>query len=147
MNLISVDCVEFNDKRKICVASENGKKYTLKNTSEFTIRKVKVDKCLMQAQGERRCDYLMSVDPKDLKRVIFIELKGSRLTDAVKQLYSTIGYLKGEFIDHQLDARIVGSRDVPQIRNTPDYVKLERTVRSTNGTIIISTNKMYVENI
>jgi hypothetical protein len=147
MSLILATCVEYDEKRKICVAEENGKKYTLNNHSEFKVRKVKIDKCLHQAHREKRCDYLMNIDPKELKRAIFIELKGGGLGDAVKQIYSTITHLKSEFKDHQIDARIVGSSNVPGIRNTPDCLRLERVVRSTSGTLEIATNRVYSEDI
>ncbi len=75
MNLIPGECVEHNDKRKICVAEENGKKYQLFNKSSITIKKVKVDKCLQQKANEKRCDFLL--EAQDLKRVFFIELKGA----------------------------------------------------------------------
>ncbi|MEO6230972.1 MAG: hypothetical protein ABIP10_12645 [Ferruginibacter sp.] len=57
MSLILAKCVEFRDKRKICVVEENGKKYQLNNDSDIFIRKVKVDKCLPQSIGEKRCDF------------------------------------------------------------------------------------------
>jgi len=145
MSLILKACIEFKEKRKACIADENGKKYHLNNISGLTIRKVKVDKCFLQDIGEKRCDYLMDSD--DLKRVFFIELKGGDLIKAVKQIYSTIEYLKPEFMDYRIDARIVGTRNVPKIKNVPDYVKLFKLVRHTNGEIKISTNRFYTENI
>jgi hypothetical protein len=145
MSLILAQCIEFNEKRKICIAYENGKKYQLNNVSGTTIRKVKSDKCLVQNKDEKRCDFLMDSD--DLKRVFFIELKGSDLNKAVNQIFSTILYLKSEFMNYRIDARIVGSRNVPLIRNVPDYLKLSKIVQATNGDIKIATNKFYSENI
>jgi len=145
MILILAQCIEFNEKRKICIAYENGKKYQLNNVSDIVIRKVKVDKCLIQNIGEKRCDFLMDSD--HLKRVFFIELKGGVLIKAVNQIYSTIIYLRPEFMNYRMDARIVGSRNVPMIRNIPDYLKLSKLVGATNGEIKIATNKVYSENI
>ncbi|HRE63801.1 MAG TPA: hypothetical protein PKU77_08430, partial [Ferruginibacter sp.] len=102
----------------ICIATEKSKRYELENVSAFLIRKVKVDGCLRQSIGERRCDFLM--DSEKLKRVIFIELKGGELIKAVNQIYATILLLKSEFKDYRIDARIVGSKDVPGFKNTPD---------------------------
>lgn len=145
MNLILAKCIEFKEKRKICIAYENGKKYQLNNVSDITIRKVNVDKCLVQNIGEKRCDFLMDTD--DLKRVFFIELKGRDLNKAVIQIYSTIIYLKPEFMNYRIDARIVGSKDVPGFKNTPDYKKLAKEVLPTKGTIERGTNNIYTENI
>ncbi len=147
MNLILPKCIEYHEDRKICVVTEKGKTYSLINNSGFKIRTIKVDKCLSQNEGEKRCDYLMDINEKEVKRAIFIELKGSSLNDAVKQLYSTIIYLKDEYKDHQLDARIVGSRDVPNLESTPDYRKLAREVKITKGNINRATNKVYKENV
>ncbi|MDP4151679.1 MAG: hypothetical protein Q8943_19905, partial [Bacteroidota bacterium] len=122
MTLVLPDCLEYFDKRQVCVAEENGKCYRLVNTSKVNIAKIKVDKCLPQKDNERRCDYLMKVDDKGIQRAIFIELKGTRLIDAVRQIQGTIDYLRKEFQDFQLDARIVGSGDVPRISNLPEYV-------------------------
>lgn len=145
MNLIPERCVEFNEKRRICIAEENWKKYQLNNLSGIRIRKVRVDKCLDQNAGEKRCDFLM--DTEDLKRVFFVELKGGDLNKAVIQIYSTILYLKTEFVNYRIDARIVGSRDVPGFKNTPDYKKLAKEVLPTKGTIKRGTNNIYTENI
>ncbi|MEO8853859.1 MAG: hypothetical protein ABI359_08775 [Ginsengibacter sp.] len=145
MSLIPAKCIEFNDKRKVCVAEENGKKYNLNNHFGLLIRKVKIDKCLDQDIGEKRCDYLM--DCENLKRVIFIELKGGDLNKAVVQIYSTIVYLKNEFINYKIDARIVGSKDVPRFKNTPAYRKLAKDVLPTGGRIERATNYIYIENI
>src|SRR5437867_3181568 len=113
MSLIPEECVEYDEARPICIASENNKIFRLINKSGFKIRKVKVDRCLSQKAGERRCDYLMSLTERQNQRVIFIELKGGALNDAVEQILSTIIFLKKEFINRRIDARIVGSRDVP----------------------------------
>ena len=145
MSLILEECIEYKERWRVCVAYENAKKYQLNNTSGRIIRKVKVDKCLPQNFGEKRCDFLM--DCEELERVIFIELKGGDLTKAVKQIYSTILYLKYEFTNYRMDARIVGSKDVPKFKNTPDYRKLAKEVLPTGGTIQRGTNKIYTENI
>lgn len=145
MSLIRDECIEFNEVRKICVAFEKGKKYQLNNNSDHQIKKVKVDKCVLKEAVTKKCDYLMSID--SIKRVIFIELKGGDLSHAVKQLYSAIDVFKGEFINYQIDARIVGSRDVPGFINTADYLKLERKIHQFEGEIKRSTNNIYTEYI
>jgi hypothetical protein len=146
MSLIPGKCIEYNEERKACVVSERGKSYRLNNESGFKVRTVKIDKCLQQKEGEKRCDYLMDIDHKKLKRAIFIELKGGGLSDALKQLYDTIIYLKDEFKGHQRDARIVGSKDVPGFISLPDYRKLAKEVLPSGGTIVRGTNNIYSEN-
>lgn len=145
MNLITDKCIEFDEERKICVAFEKGKTYRLNNNSGYKIRKVKVDKCIAQDMGEKRCDYLMEI--KSIERVIFIELKGGDLAHALRQLYSAITFLKKEFVNFQMDARIVGTRDVPGFIGLPDYLKLEKVIRAAKGKIERATNNIYSENI
>ncbi len=147
MSLILEKCIEFNEGRKICIAEENGKKFELINNSKFQVRKVKVDFCLSKLRHEKRCDYLLSLDKINNPVVFFIELKGGDLIKAVKQLNDSIIYLKAEFNHYIINARIIGSRDVPQIISNPDYRKLLRATKSTSGTIKRSTNKILSEKI
>lgn len=146
MSLIPNSCVEFDDNRATCIAFENGKTYRLENSLRVKIRKIKVDKCLKQKEGQRRCDYLIIINDLKIKRAIFIELKGGALNEAIKQIYETINFLKDEFVGFKLDARIVGSKDVPNFITTPHYRKLARLVLP-NGSILRSTNKIYLENL
>lgn len=147
MSLIRKECIDHCDTRKICVVEEKGKKYELKNNSGFEVRKIRVDKCLSQGTGEKRCDFLVSIDNDKLKRAIFIELKGGKLTDAVKQIYDTVVFLRPEFKGFVLDGRIIGSRDVPNIGNNPIFLKLRRELKVTGGDIDRATNGIYSENI
>lgn len=147
MSLILDKCIEFNDTRKICTASENGRKYELNNNSAFQIQKVIVNKCIEQQIGEKRCDFLFSINNDDLKRVIFVELKGGALSKAVKQLYETINFLKVEFNGFNIDARIVGSKDVPNFKSIPAYKKLAILVGKNNGTLERATNNIMSEKI
>lgn len=144
MSLIPNKCIEFDEKRKICIAVEKGKVYKLNNNSNYKIKKVKVDNCIPNHE-EKRCDFLMDI--KSIKRVIFIELKGGDLVHALKQILVTINYLKAEFKNYQIAVRIIGSRDVPEFINSPDYVKLEREIYKTRGKILRATNNIYKESI
>jgi hypothetical protein len=147
MSLIVDKCIEFKDKRKVCVASENGKTYTLNNSSGFVIRKVVVDGCLPQKDGEKVCDFLMSIDEQNNNVVYFIELKGGRLKDAIDQVYQTTVRLKNEFNNYKMNIRIVGSRNVPGISLIPEYLRLVKYIDFTKGTIKIATNKQFSETI
>jgi len=147
MSLILEKCIEFNKVRKICIAEENGKKFELINKSQFQIRKVKVDFCLNQLRNEKRCDYLMSIDKINKPVVFFIELKGGDLIKAVKQINDSIIYLKPEFNNYVINARMIGSRDVPQIIGNPEYRKLLRVTKLTSGTVRRNTNKIMSETI
>lgn len=145
MSLIQSKCVQFEDDRKICVAEENGKKFELKNNSGLIIKKIKVNFWLAQEVNEKRCDFLMSIDRINKPVVFFIELKGGDLVEAVKQLLDSVIFLKEEFRNYVINARIIGSRDVPGFVNTPAYKKLGALVEQFNGSIKRSTNKIMSE--
>jgi hypothetical protein len=145
MSLILESCIEYNDNRKECVANENGKTFRLENNSGVVVRKVKVDKCILQQVGEGRCDYLMNVDDK--KIVYFIELKGGDLRKGLKQISDTIEYLKSEFTNFIFEARIVGSGNVPKLKTITAYKSLAKLVLPSNGKIIYRTNKFHTESI
>lgn len=145
MSLIPDQCVEFCDTRKICKVEENNKRYILENKSGTSLKKIKVDGCIRQEIGEKRCDYL--VEAIHLKRAFFIELKGGDLNRAILQIHSTIIYLKSEFLNFRLDARIVGRRDVPDLISTPGYKKLAKLILPTKGTIERGTNENFTEKI
>lgn len=147
MSLIQNKCIEYHDDRSECVATENGKTYRLNNRSKFKVRKIKSDGCLPQKVGEKRCDYIIDYYDGIKPNIIFIELKGGALNMALGQIFDTIVYLKNELKDHKINARIVGSKDVPNFAGLPAYRKLGREILHTKGTIERRTNNIYTETI
>jgi hypothetical protein len=146
MSRIKEECIEFDEVRPVCTASEKGKIYKLVNKGKYRVRKVKVDKCL-DLGNNRKCDFLMSIDGQDTDFVYFIELKGGALVDGVEQVLSTMELLKSEFDNYVQHVRIIGNRDVPGLKQHPQYKKLDRAVKETGGNIIYRTNKEYTETI
>lgn len=134
MSLILKPCVEFDDDRKVCVAEQKGKKYNLSNDSGYEIRKIRVDGCLFN-KSDKRCDYLFII--AKIKTCFFIELKGGDLIRAVKQIIDSVIFLREELDGHTVKARIVGTRNVPNIRNTIHYRKLMKLTKTTGGSIEI----------
>ncbi len=67
--------------------------------------------------------------------------------EAVKQINESINYLKSEFNDYIINARIIGSRDVPKIISGAEYRKLLKVTKLTLGTIKRNTNKIMSEKI
>jgi hypothetical protein len=145
MSLIKQECIEYEDKRSVLIAEEKGKKYRLVNESGYIISKMKVDNCIIK-EGQRKCDYLFSTSDK-IKKVVFVELKGGSLVHAVRQISETIKHLNEDFNGFITDARIVGSRSVPNIKQTREYIALYDVVQKTKGSLIVATNKFYEESI
>lgn len=69
------------------------------------------------------------------------------MNKAIEQLYITIVFLKDEFLNFRIDARIVGRRDVPDLISSPAYRKLAKIILPSKRTIERGTNKFYTENI
>ena len=72
-------------------ASENGKKFILKNVSGKSICRVRVDDCLITDQKSKKCDFLFNI--KENSRYFLVELKGVDLDTAVKQIESTFDHV------------------------------------------------------
>ncbi len=95
------ECKEIlNDKNKIVLDDKKGEsKFYLENKSKLSINKIKVDGCL-KIEG-KQCDYLIVInETKKPFTEIYIELKGCRVKDALKQLENTIKQLKNSIKQH-----------------------------------------------
>ena len=82
-------CEEYRSDPKI-VLQENKSKITFLNTNQDEILIIKVDGCVIDDDKTLRCDYAMI--PCD-EVEIYVELKGSDVSHAVKQIESTISLL------------------------------------------------------
>lgn len=142
-------CVQFKDRRKIVSVQEKGKNFKLINNLNpaALIACIRIDGCVFESGGDGiRCDYLFEVDIlENNKKVYFIELKGTDLIKAIRQVYSTLLALKNLYSGCIYEARIVmGS--VPNISNRREYIQLHGFVKGTGGTIVIR-NRKYEESL
>lgn len=83
------ECEEHRSDTKI-VLQENKSKITFLNPNKDEILKIKVDGCVISDNETLRCDYALI--PSDAVE-IYVELKGSDIAQAVKQIESTIKLL------------------------------------------------------
>ncbi|MEG4211109.1 hypothetical protein [Microcoleus sp. S13_B4] len=89
MKEILPECEERRSDTKI-VLQENKSKITFLNPNQDEILKIKVDGCVISDNETLRCDYALI--PSDAVE-IYVELKGSDIAQAVKQIESTIKLL------------------------------------------------------
>ncbi len=82
-------CEEYRRDTKI-VLQENKSKISFLNPNQENILVIKVDGCVVNDNGTLRCDYALI--PSD-EVEIYVELKGSDISHAVKQIESTIELL------------------------------------------------------
>ncbi len=145
MNRLRESCREYSEVRKIAVVKEEGKKYSLFNNSGFIIDKYRIDGCIAQAEGKRRCDYLFLTSQQP-QTAYFIELKGGDTVGAVEQIRDTIEYLKPELKNFVFKARTVGVGNAQNLENTVPYRELLSLIKGKKN-FNHAANKQYSETI
>jgi hypothetical protein len=131
----SHNCATCNSHQTV-VVQENRRTYRLENQAGHLICKIKVDNCLIR-QG-KRCDYLII----DCVRndVYLIELKGSRLLDAVEQLEATFDLYVERFQGKVFARAVLSKVSVPNLENNPKLLRFQRKLKKLNGDFKKSTN-------
>jgi hypothetical protein len=82
------NCREFEDNRAYIVCEENRTKITFHNTAGETVAKIRIDGCVITGSAVKKCDYLLLC--AEIKKAIFVELKGNKVEAAIKQLSATL---------------------------------------------------------
>jgi hypothetical protein len=105
-----MDFKRCSDKRKDLqiVVEENGRKFRIINAGRENINTVRVDSCLIDDKRQR-CDFLFEIG-KSCYCVVYLELKGSDVEHAFKQLVATMGYLSTRHRVSTKICHIVASR-------------------------------------
>ena len=75
-------------QHKIVSVSENRRVFRINNPSRLGINTVKVDGCYI-SEG-KRCDYLFEIIDDALRNVLYVELKGKHIEEAIEQLSATL---------------------------------------------------------
>jgi len=91
------------------VCEEKKSKYTYRYQPNETFLKIHIDNGLIQDSSVEKCDYLLLnyATNENVHHSIFIELKGSDLLKAGRQIMSTIDQIGTELQDSVFHARIV----------------------------------------
>jgi hypothetical protein len=135
-------CIISSDVRSKVKCSEKGKSYVLDNKQNNHIVVYRVDGGVI-SQGLKKCDY-MFVSEKEL--AILIELKGCNVSDAFKQIDSTLNEYNDLFVNMKgVFGRIIAISSIPDIRNKPEYVKLSKKLIKLHGNLKIGEIKMVEE--
>jgi hypothetical protein len=88
------NCVERVAHTEILLSGKQTSRLYLLNPRERWVDKVLVDGCVI-TEGPR-CDWVVEADDQFSREEIFIELKGSHITYAVKQIEATIEALSSD---------------------------------------------------
>lgn len=80
------ECEKYKTDEKI-VLQENKSKITFLNSEHIQVLKIRVDGCVIKDNESLRCDYML-IPNSEIE--IYVELKGSDVPHAVKQIEATI---------------------------------------------------------
>lgn len=142
---------QYRDRRAKVTLREKRTSYTANNSQCKEVAVYHTDDG--QHQNNKRCDYAIYIfdeenSEQDDDRVIFVELKGSNIEHAIKQIDST---LQAYITDHNLnpcriDARVVATR----VRNPKYYSTIARRLKQKlnkygKGTFEVNTKSITEE--
>lgn len=86
------ECEKYKSDEKI-VLQEKKSKITFLNPDRVKVLKIRVDGCVIKDNNSLRCDYML-IPNSELE--IYVELKGSDVQYAVKQIEATIQALSDD---------------------------------------------------
>lgn len=134
-------CLLQCDKRKHVVVEENKKKYELSNDDDL-IALFQVDDGMITSKDTIKCDNLF-VDLTS-RFAVLVELKGTDLRHAFEQINSTYMRVGTALKSYRLYARIVTSSrtNVPNLKTSPQYIDLQKKMKSHGGNIQTKANSM-----
>lgn len=129
-----------DSQHPLIVVEENGRKFTIRNQEKKSVKQVKVDGCLIDDK-RRRCDYLFEIG-RFCHCVIYLELKGSDIDHAFKQLVLTMKYLSNRHRNLTKICHIVASR-VPRAGPKIQNLKLQM-VKKHKALLFVDTQEASV---
>lgn len=136
------DCCNVETSSKV-VRRERKSQYTLINPNHIKITVFHVDNGIIKNEKNcRKCDYIYDINTSSTMAVIYIELKGKHLLDALEQIENTVNLLDNVFNNAQRFARIICSR-VPSINNDPKGIKIKKYLQKMG--IQLKINEKVIE--
>lgn len=101
---------------KLVVVEERGRKFTVCTAANANVEKIRIDDGLISGNANKKCDWVIEVNPHTKQYVFFVELKGSDLSHAIKQLECSIVELKSQYQPYKnKQAHAVCSRIIPAV--------------------------------
>lgn len=136
------DCIDILDNRKTIVTEENGRKHILNNPEGRRICRYRVDGCLI-SEGNK-CDFMVVVhtlkESDGLEAIFLVELKGSDLVHAIRQIDHVVEYLASKhLIVNSVQARIILSKTPGPAINSSHEIKLKKKLKNLGGNLRYTT--------
>lgn len=133
-NKNTTTCIESSDNRSAVKCEEKKKKYIFQNTKKNHVILYKMDGGIIVEDKTvpshtNKCDYLYIVNDAE-STAILTELKGVDVPKSLLQIKETLLLYKNVFknISH-VYARAIVTSSTPNLKATPEYTNLERTIR------------------
>lgn len=133
------NCLLVNDSRHRLVLQDVKSKakpkpeYRVENASRYPLKVYEVEGCLIKGNDQKQCDRLLWV--AETQNCYFIELKGKKILDAVRQIDHSIQQIKPPS-EVRVNGRIVCSKiNAPDIKSI-DYKRLEVKLKQTGGNLL-----------
>ncbi len=146
-------CIASSDRRSEIKCEEKKKKYILENSMKNHVISFRMDGGIIVVDASvpenlNKCDYLFIVHSQE-KTAILIELKGVDVSKALKQIQDTLKLYK-EFwktLEH-VYGRVIVVSSTPDLKASPGYVNLAKTLRKTyHGNIKIAKQQLKEKDI
>lgn len=115
--------------KKIFSYQENKKKFEIKNPNTLNVCQYIIDGCVVSNSEQLKCDcaYTVSND-STINKIIFVELKGSDICHAARQIINTYHLFKNEIKSinplPQIEAFIIHSKSPAATQS--DYLKFKK---------------------
>ena len=95
-------------RNRIVSVTENKRTFIVNNNSQYIVNKVQVDGCY-KTSG-LKCDNLFEIINGQIENIFYVELKGSDISHAVRQLKAKIDYCRRIHSGIQKECHIVASK-------------------------------------
>ena len=121
------DC--YCSTKKVFSYQENKKKFEIKNPASLNICQYRIDGCVISTSTQLKCDCAYTIsDGSSINKIIFVELKGSDICHAAKQIICTYNSFKSEIKrinpTPQVEAFIIHSKSPSATQS--DYLKFKK---------------------
>ena len=138
------NCRQFRDDRSNPSVSEKGKTFQMANVNRVEVACIKIDDCVFKQEDGIKCDYLFEV--ASVKKLFYVELKGSDIIKGIKQIHETVRQTKSVYPDWIYEARIVAGGKVPSgISDRREHENLRSICNG--GEVKIYHRNIHIESI
>lgn len=124
-----------SERQKLIVSEEKRSKHTANNKDNQKVRQYQIDGDVITSRNVDKCDYLVLNDEK--KTAYFIELKGSKMQHAIRQIKNTERMLKNNLCGYTSYYRVVFSGSATHSVNGSIFLSWKNTCGKKNGIFVV----------